>query len=62
VLERDNWDDYSRETNYVAAIYGANRKLLHNSSIKILNADAFKTVLPEEFESLPDNFWVLPAF
>jgi hypothetical protein len=56
VLERDNWDDYSRETNYLVAIYGANRKLIHNSSIKILNEGETKTKLPTEFESLSDKF------
>lgn len=56
VLERDNWDDYSHETSYNAAIYGANRKLIHSSTIKILNQDESKTTLPNEFDSLPDKF------
>lgn len=56
VLERDNWDDYSRETNYSAAIYGANRKLIHYSSIKILNQEETKTKLPKEFDSLSEKF------
>lgn len=56
VLERDNWDDYSRETSYVAAIYGANRKLIHNGTVKILNEDEMKTKLSAEFETLSDKF------
>ncbi|MFM7859410.1 MAG: AAA family ATPase [Flammeovirgaceae bacterium] len=56
VLERDNWDDYGRETSYVVAIYGSNRKLIHQSTIKILDEVELDTSLPKEFESLPDRF------
>ncbi|MFP5042935.1 AAA family ATPase [Parasediminibacterium sp. JCM 36343] len=57
VLERDNWDDYfTYETNYRAAIFGQNRKLLHEGFVKILDETSSKTKLPEEFDSLTDKF------
>lgn len=56
VIARDNWDDYSYETTYKIAIYGANRKLLHHGDIKILDELEKKTVLGSEFESLSDRY------
>lgn len=59
VLARDNWDDYSRRTSYKASIYGDNRKLLHQGTIKILDEHNEKTFLPDVFDNLPDNFCTL---
>lgn len=56
VLERDNWDDYSFTTTYKIAIFGENRKMIHNGEIKILEKESKNTTLPTEFESLPDNY------
>ncbi len=56
VLERDNWDDYSYGTSYVAAIYGTNRNLIFNGTVKILQANNKRTTLPDEFEVLSDEY------
>lgn len=56
VLERDNWNDYSYETNYKAAIFNSKRERLHYGSVKILNIKNIKTNLPDNFENLSDDF------
>ncbi|WP_299123126.1 AAA family ATPase [uncultured Tenacibaculum sp.] len=56
ILEKDNWDDFGYETTYRASIYRNSTKREHYGEIKFLNTEQKKTVLPEQFESLPDEY------
>lgn len=56
ILEKDNWDDYSYQTSFRAAIYKSYRERLHVGIVKILRLDRKSTTLPDEFENLSDDY------
>jgi predicted ATPase len=56
VMERDNWDDYSYTTSYLASIFDQQGNLVHDGSVKILQRDSKSTKIPDEFESLGDKY------
>lgn len=56
ILEKDNWDDYGRQTSFRAAIYRNSRERLHEGTVKILRTDKKSTTLPDIFDSLSDEY------